>query len=89
MDKNFNDLFETVIFIKENMVTKDDLAETEKRWDEKFARLEKKMDDGFLGVTNRTGGLDNRIDGETFARRDLESRVRVVLPNLPQAMEQV
>lgn len=51
-------------------------------------RLEKKMDDGFLGVSNRTGGLDNRIDNEAFARKDLENRVRVVLPNLPQVVEQ-
>jgi len=76
MDKNITDLVETVNFIKDymvtNMATKEEVAE-----------LRKEMKDGFLGVTNRMGGIDNRIDDETFARKDLESRVRVVLPNLP------
>jgi hypothetical protein len=47
--------------------------------------LRKEVADGFLAVTSRLGGVDNRIDNETFARNDLERRVRRVLPHLPHA----
>ena len=89
MDKNMKDLLETVIFIKDNMVTKDELVEVEKRWGDMFGALRKEMQDGFRGVMNRIGGIDNRIDDEMFARKDLENRVRTVLPDLPVASERV
>lgn len=86
MDKNTEDLLETVNFIKDymvtNMATKEELREVEQR-------LEKKIDDGFLGSVSRMGAIDNRIDNETFARRDLENRVRIVLPDLATAPERV
>ena len=85
MDKNANDLLEIVIFIKDNMATKDDFVELGTR----LETLEKKMDDGFLSVRNRIGAMDNRIDDESFKRRDLENRVRTVLPTLPLAPEHV
>ncbi|MBM3261224.1 hypothetical protein FJY93_02290 [Candidatus Kaiserbacteria bacterium] len=43
----------------------------------------------FNGLKNRMGAQDNRIDDESARRTDLENRVRVVLPNLPQAPERV
>ena len=89
MDKNANDLLEIVIFIKDNMATKDDLVELETRLETRLETLEKKMDDGFLSVRNRIGAMDNRIDDESFKRRDLENRVRTVLPTLPLAPEHV
>ncbi|MBI2030007.1 hypothetical protein HYT05_00100 [Candidatus Kaiserbacteria bacterium] len=85
MDDNMKDLLETVNFIKDNMVMKsdhDDLVAS-------FDRLEKKVDDGFMSLTSRIGGLENRIDEESARRTDLETRVRTVLPALPIAPERV
>lgn len=87
------DLLETVIFIKEHMATKEELTEVEqmleKKMDDGFADIRTEMRDGFHGVTSRMGAIDNRIDNETFARKDLENRVRVVLPDLAIAPERV
>lgn len=47
----------------------------------------KKVDDRLIAVESKLGGIDNRIDNETFARKDLEIRVRKVLPNLPHPTE--
>ncbi|MBI5470581.1 hypothetical protein HY968_04675 [Candidatus Kaiserbacteria bacterium] len=41
------------------------------------------------GNANRMGAMDNRIDDESAARRNLESRIRKVLPKLPAAPERV
>ena len=46
--------------------------------------LRQEMRDGFEAVKSKVGGLDNRIDNETFARKDLEHRLRRVLPDLPE-----
>ena len=45
----------------------------------------KKVDDRVLGVESRFGAIDNRIDNESAARGNLESRVRKALPKLPAA----
>ena len=37
------------------------------------------------GLQNRVGAIDYRIDDEILARKDLEGRVRTVLPALPHA----
>ena len=37
------------------------------------------------GLQNRVGAIDYRIDDEVLARKDLEGRVRMVLPTLPHA----
>lgn len=47
--------------------------------------LRQEVRDGFAAVTSKAGGLDNRIDDETIARKDLEHRLRRVLPDLPEA----
>lgn len=47
--------------------------------------LRQELRDGFEAVNSKLGGLDNRIDNETFARKDLEHRLRRALPNLPEA----
>ena len=46
--------------------------------------LRKEMLDGFAGLKSDTGGLHNRIDNETFARKNLEQRIRKVLPKMPE-----
>lgn len=93
MDQEMTDLTETVNFIKDymvtNMTTKEELAEVETKLTSRIDALEKKMDDGFLGVTSRMGAIDNRIDEEAFARKDLENRVRAVLPDLAATPERV
>jgi hypothetical protein len=53
-----------------------------------FKNVRKEMRDGFLGMKNEVGGAHNRIDNETFARKDLEQRIRKVLPKLPEAATQ-
>lgn len=47
----------------------------------------KKVDDRVVAVESKLGGIDNRIDNETFARKDLEVRVRKILPTLPRSTE--
>jgi chromosome condensin MukBEF complex kleisin-like MukF subunit len=47
----------------------------------------KKVDDRLTAVESKLGGIDNRIDNETFARKDLEVRVRKVVSNLPRSTE--
>lgn len=85
MDKNAQDLLEVVIFIKDNMVTKDEHNELIA----KFDHMEKKMEDGLLSLKSRIGAIDNRIDDESARRTNLENRVRLVLPDLPAAPERV
>lgn len=53
-----------------------------------FKSVRKEMRDGFLGLKNEIGAVHNRIDNETFARKDLERRVRNVLPKLSEATTQ-
>ena len=45
----------------------------------------KKVDDRLIAVESKLGGIHNRIDAETFARKDLEVRVRKILPTLPRS----
>lgn len=45
----------------------------------------KKVEDRLTAVESKLGGIHNRIDGETFARKDLEVRVRKILPTLPRS----
>ena len=47
----------------------------------------KKVEDRLTAVESKLGGIDNRIDNETFARKDLEVRVRKILPTLPRSTE--
>lgn len=100
MDQNTQDLLETVIFIKDNMATKDDLkdmakelreemGELEKKMEDEFATVRKEMKEGFAGNVSRMGAIDNRIDNEIFARKDFEHRVHSVLPTLPLVTERV
>jgi len=47
----------------------------------------KKVDDRVVSVESKLGAIDNRIDNESFARKDLEVRVRKVLPSLARSAE--
>lgn len=47
----------------------------------------KKVDDRVISVESKLGAIDNRIDNESFARKDLEMRVRKVLPSLARSTE--
>ena len=46
--------------------------------------LRQEMRDGFDAANSKVGSLDNRIDNETFARKDLEHLLRRALPDLPE-----
>jgi len=94
MDQNTKDLLETVIFIKDNMATKDDLAglaqelrKEMQEFREEMQEFREEVKGEFIGLKNRMGGIDNRIDDEVFARKNLEERVRVVVPNLAAVPE--
>ncbi len=50
-----------------------------------FSGVRKEIRDGFAGVKSDIGGVHNRIDNEIFARKDLEQRMRKVVPKLPEA----
>ncbi|MGJ0531826.1 hypothetical protein [Methylocystis sp.] len=67
------------------MATKDDLAEVETRIG---ARIDK-IDDRLAAFESKIGGIHSRIDEETAQRKNLESRVRSVVSNLPPAPERV
>jgi chromosome segregation ATPase len=77
-DKKFAALAEDIADIKSTMVTKDDLAEAVE-----------KLDDRLTAVESKIGGIHNRIDDEALKCRDLETRVRSVVPNLPPHPERV
>ena len=79
------DILESLVFIKERMATKDDLAEVETRIG---ARIDK-IGDRLAAVESKIGGIHTRIDDETAQRKNLENRVRSVVPNLPPAPERV
>lgn len=81
MDDNTKDILESLVFIKERMATKDDIAELKESVD----KLESRM----TAVESKIGGIHTRIDDETAQRKNLESRVRSVVPNLPPAPERV
>jgi hypothetical protein len=85
MDDNMKDILESLVFIKERMATKDDLAEVERRIGARIG----KVDDRLTAVESKMGGIHTRIDDETAQRKNLESRVRSVVPNLPPAPERV
>ena len=52
-----------------------------------IAKVETELKGDIARVDSRIGAIDNRIDNETFARKDLESRVRKVVPKLQRASE--
>lgn len=79
------DILESLVFIKERMATKDDLAEVETRIG---AHIDK-IDDRLAAVESKIGGIHTRIDEETAQRKNLESRVRSVVPNLPPTPERI
>ena len=49
-----------------------------------IANLREEVQEGFVAANSKLGGLDNRIDNEAFARTELETRVRRVVPELPE-----
>jgi hypothetical protein len=81
MDDNMKDILDSLIFIKERMATKDDIAELKESVD--------KLDSRMTAVESKIGGIHTRIDDETAQRKNLEGRVRSVVPNLPPAPERV
>ena len=89
MEKESNDVLEVVNFIKERMVTKEELDERLAQTKDEIigavdGKIEKTKNEIIGIVNNRIGGLENRLDNEIFARKDFEYRVRAVVSNLPQ-----
>jgi archaellum component FlaC len=89
MNKENAEILEVVNFIKDhmvaNMVTKDEFDEFRTEVNEHF----EKVDTSLGGIVSRLGGVDNRIDNEVAQRKDLETRVRTVVPTLAVAPEYV
>ena len=100
MEKNFKDLLETVIFIKDyivtNMATKEEVQELRSELREEIQEVREELQEfrqevkaEFMGIKNRVGAIDNRIDDESAKRINLESRIRTVVPNLPATPDRV
>ena len=64
---------------------KGEIADLRSEMTEEFKSVRQEMRDGFAGLKSEIGAVHNRIDNEAFARKDLEQRIRKVLPNLPAA----
>ncbi len=95
MEKDAQQILEVVLFLKEHaekmernmegMATKEDLNEGLNSLRSEFKTDINRLEKHILGHQNRMGAIDKSLDDEVFARRDLENRVRTVLPSLPQA----
>ena len=80
-ERNVDDLIEIVVSIKDNMVTKTEFTELDKKVDEGFAKTEqrfKNIDHQFEGTNGKIEGLHRRIDAELEQRKLLEDRVSKV-----------
>jgi len=79
MDANTKDILETVNFIKDNMATKEDLAELKNELSERIdtveERLNNKIDGAEARLSQRIDGLGSRIDYELDKRKVLEVKV--------------
>ena len=64
MDQNTKDIIDSLIFIKENMATKSDLAELS----EKADRLSEKIEDVHIELRGKFESLDKRLDIEVVRR---------------------
>lgn len=66
IEKNIESLIETVSFIKDNMVTKDDIADMATKDD--LASVDQRLG-------QRIGSISNRLDQELDKRKQIEVRV--------------
>jgi hypothetical protein len=71
MDTNFESILETVNFVKDRMVTKDDLKVVEER----LAGRIDGVDDRLTAVESKISGVRNRLDEEMLRRNDLGCRI--------------
>ncbi|MGD9657344.1 MAG: hypothetical protein AB7U61_06830 [Methylocystis sp.] len=78
-------ILQSLVFIKERMATKDDLVGVKTRIS---ARIDK-VDDRLTAVESKIGGIHTRSDDETAQRKNLESRVCSIVPNIPPAPERL
>lgn len=72
MDKNLKDILETVNFIKDHMVTKEDGVTK----DDLRAAL-KPIEDRLTSVESKIAGTNRRLDDEAMLRTDLALPTRV------------
>ncbi|HVM73356.1 MAG TPA: hypothetical protein VMU13_00560 [Candidatus Paceibacterota bacterium] len=89
MDAETKEILEVVNSIKDKMVTKDELQEGLDGLRTELKADIKEVGERVLAVENRLSAMDNRIDDEAARRKDLENRVRNVLPKLSPAPERV
>ena len=52
---------------------------------DEFKKVRQEMREGFASLKSEMGAIHNRIDNETFARKELEQRVRGAVPNMREA----
>ena len=76
MDQNTKDIIDSLIFIKENMATKSDLAELS----EKADRLSEKIEDVHIELRGKFESLDKRLGIEVVRRTKerLPERMRAI-----------
>ena len=68
MDQNLKDILDTVIFIKEHMLTKDEGASKEDV---------EKLENRLIAVEGKIDGTNRRLDTEAMQRTDLKLPRRV------------
>lgn len=73
MDKNTEDIIESLAFIKDNMATKDDLNDLEGRLGDRIS----KIDDRLTAVESKIEGTNRRLDIEAMSRTDARIPDRV------------
>ncbi len=93
MNKENAEILEVVNFIKDhmvaNMATKEELKEGLDSLREEMNQRFEKIDTSLITIVSRLGAVDNRIDNEVAQRKNLETRVRAVVPTLAPASEYV
>ena len=58
MDRHFDEL---MVFLRDNMATKEDLANLETKVDFNLARLENKMDEGFSSLHSEIKSIKEKL----------------------------
>jgi hypothetical protein len=78
MDKNLRDILETVNFIKDHMVTKDELPDLVRPIvRQEFTVALKPIEDRLTWVENKIAGTNRRLDTEAMLREDLAIPQRI------------
>jgi phage host-nuclease inhibitor protein Gam len=60
----------------------EEIGDLRKEMNDGLSELREEVRNGLSGVKSEIGGVHNRVDNESFARKDFEARVRNAFPKL-------